>query len=68
VYAAGLGVEGRLIVIFSLAAAGEDALSRGLVVMAVALAVVFVVIGTMGGLRALRPGSDGAARKEAVRA
>jgi hypothetical protein len=68
VHAAGLGVEGRLIVIFSLAAAGEDALSRGLVVMAVALAVVFVVIGTMGGLRALRPGSDGAARKEAVRA
>ena len=68
VHAAGLGVEGRLIVILALAAAGEDALSRGLVVMAVALAVVFVVVGTMGGLRALRPGPDGAARKEAVRA
>ncbi len=68
VHAAGLGVEGRLIVILALAAAGEDALSRGLVVMAVALAVVFVVVGTMGGLRALRPGPDGAPRKEAVRA
>ena len=60
VHAAGLGVEGRLIVILALAAAGEDALSRGLVVMAVVLAVVFVVVGTMGGLRALRPGPDGA--------
>jgi hypothetical protein len=68
VHAAGLGVEGRLIVVLALAAAGEDALSRGLVVMAVALAVVFVVVGTMGGLRALRPGLDGAASREAVRA
>lgn len=68
VHAAGLGVEGRLIVILALAAAGGDALSRGLVVMAVALAVVFVVVGTMGGLRALRPGSDEAAKKEAIRA
>ncbi len=68
VHAAGLGVEGRLIVIVALAAAGEEALSRGLVVMAAALAVVFVVVGTMGGLRALRPGPDGLARKEAVRA
>jgi Family of unknown function (DUF5941)/CDP-alcohol phosphatidyltransferase len=68
VHAAGLGVEGRLIAILVLAAAGEDALSRGLVVMAVALAVVFVVVGTMGGLRALRPGPDGAAQKEEVRA
>lgn len=68
VHAAGLGVEGRLIVILVLAAAGEDALSRGLVVTAVALAVVFVVVGTTGGLRALRPGPDGAGQREAVRA
>jgi hypothetical protein len=67
VHALGLGVEGRLIVILGLAAAGEGALSRGLVVMAVALAVVFVVVGTTGGLRALRAGPDGAARKETAR-
>ena len=58
-HAVGLGVEGRLVLILVLAAAGENALSGGLVVLAIAFAALFVGVGTMGGLRALRPGTGG---------
>jgi hypothetical protein len=68
IHAAGLGVEGRLIVVLILAAAGEAALSAGLVVLAVALAAIFVGVGTLGGLRALRTDAGGPATREAVRA
>ena len=54
VHAVGLGVEGRLIVVLVLTAAGPDALSVGLVILAAVLAVLFVGVGTTGGLRALR--------------
>lgn len=52
--AVGLGVEGRLLVIAALALAGRDALSRGLPVLAIVLGLLFVGVGTAGGLRALR--------------
>ena len=67
-HAIGLGVEGRLVVILALAAAGETAMSRGLVVLAIVLAAAFVGVGTLGGLRALRSGSGGSLHREEARA
>lgn len=52
--AGGLGVEGRLLVLAVLAVAGAGALSRGLVVLAVVLGVLFLGVGTAGGLRAMK--------------
>lgn len=52
--AAGLGVEGRLLVLAVLAAAGAEALARGLVVLTVVLGVLFVGVGTAGGISAMR--------------
>jgi hypothetical protein len=52
--AAGLGVEGRLLALGALTAAGADALSRGLVVLTIALGVLFLGVGTAGGLRAMK--------------
>jgi hypothetical protein len=52
-----------------LAALGATALSGGLVVLAAVLGCVFVVVGVLGGIRALRPGSaDASLPPEAVRA
>lgn len=68
VHAAGLGVEGRLLVVLVLAASGEEALSRGLVVLAAALAVLFVGVGTLGGWQALRSSGGRVRFEEAVNA
>jgi hypothetical protein len=62
--AAGLGVEGRLLALAALAAVGAGALSRGLVVLTVVLGVLFLGVGTAGGLRAMtepQPNSRGRA-------
>ncbi len=50
----GLGVEGRMLVISALAIAGSQALTQGLVLLVVALGVLFIGMGTAGGLHALR--------------
>ncbi len=52
--AAGLGVEGRLLVLAILAAAGADVLMRGLVALTIVLGVLFVGVGTAGGISAMR--------------
>ncbi len=65
----GLGVEGRLVVVLVLAAVGAAALSAGLVVLAAFFGCVFVAVGVIGGLRALRPAeNDASLPPEAVRA
>jgi len=64
----GLGVEGRLIVVLVLAALGDEALSGGLVVLAAALGGLFLVVGVLGGVRALRPRADAPVPPESVRA
>ena len=53
-YTAGLGYDGRLLVIASLTLAGVGALRTGLVVLTVSLAVVFVLESVVGWLRWLR--------------
>lgn len=68
VHAAGLGVEGRLIVVFVLAALGPETLADGLVVMAVALGALFVGVGTMGGLQAMRASGGRVRTEETVNA
>lgn len=63
---AGLGVEGRLLVLAALVATGADALARGLVVLAIALGLLFLGVGTAGGLRALRSSSAQPSRGKAI--
>jgi hypothetical protein len=65
--AAGLGFEGRLLVVWALALAGPDVLRPGLAVMPVVLGVLFVGVGTTGGVRALRAPAPGPRRSEALR-
>lgn len=65
--AAGLGVEGRLLVLGALALGGPEVLSRGLVVLAVVLGVLFLGVGTAGGLRAMQATRTRRLSSEAIR-
>ncbi len=67
-HAVGLGVEGRLLVVLVLAAAGEDVLSSGLTVLAAVLAVLFVGVGTLGAVGSLRPEGQTSPSRAAVHA
>jgi hypothetical protein len=67
-HAIGLGVEGRLLVVFVLAAAGEKPLSAGLTVLAAVLAILFVGVGTLGVLGSFRPHGQESPSREAVHA
>jgi len=63
VYTAGLGYDGRLLIIASLTLAGVGALRTGLWILTVSLAVVFVLEAAVGWMRWLRAENAAAAQR-----